>query len=110
MKNTLIRKFRNNKGETIAETLVALLIAALGLLMLATAINSTVKIINNSNKKIKEYIGEDVVVAEQKGGSVSGSASFSTSPSYDTKDSIGVNVYVNDTVNKIEIISFKKAD
>ena len=51
----LIKKLKSSSGESIGETLVALLIAALALLMLAVAITATTRIINNSSEKVDDY-------------------------------------------------------
>ena len=42
-------------GESIAETLVAVLIAAFALLMLAGTINTATRIITNSQNKLEDY-------------------------------------------------------
>ena len=54
----LFRKVKNRSGETIAETLVALLIAALALTMLAGAITTATGIITRSSKKIDAYFND----------------------------------------------------
>ena len=51
----LIKKLKSSSGESIGETLVALLIAALALLMLAVAITATTRIITNSSEKVDDY-------------------------------------------------------
>ncbi len=51
----LSEKLKSNSGESIAETLVALLIAALALLMLAGTINTASNLITNSSAKLDEY-------------------------------------------------------
>ena len=48
-------KIKSKLGETIAETLVALLISSLALVMLAGAITASSGIVNKSSKKIDEY-------------------------------------------------------
>lgn len=60
-------KLLNNTGETIAETLVALLISALALVMLAGAISSTAKMITTSEKKMGEYYSKDATLVSQSG-------------------------------------------
>lgn len=52
-------KLRNQSGETIGETLVALLISALALMMLAGAVSSAVNMVNRSKAKTTEYYTED---------------------------------------------------
>jgi hypothetical protein len=63
----LKHKLLNNTGETIAETLVALLISALALVMLAGAISSTAKMITTSDKKMGEYYSKDATLVSQSG-------------------------------------------
>jgi len=54
-----IYKLRSKAGETITETLVALLISAFALVMLAGAISSAVHVITTSDKKMGKYYAED---------------------------------------------------
>lgn len=53
--NSIKKKLRGRAGETIAETLVALLISALALLMLAGAVSAGVRIIEQSNNVLYQY-------------------------------------------------------
>ena len=79
------RKLRSNRGETIGETLVALLISALALVMLAGAISSTANMINTSDKKMGEYYSGDAALAEHSGGTTGHSVTIqgaSASKSY----------------------------
>ena len=55
MVNRILVKVRVRSGETISETLVALLISSLALVMLASMINSTVNLVSTSKKKMNEY-------------------------------------------------------
>lgn len=56
------RKLKNNKGETLVETLVSLLIASFALIMLAGMVNSASKIIlSNKDKMIKFYSGNNIL-------------------------------------------------
>ncbi len=47
--------FNNKRGETIAETLVATLIASLSMVMFAGMVMASKTIIENSNVMLKEY-------------------------------------------------------
>ena len=58
MKEKIYNKILSNSGESIAETLVALLIAALGLVMLAGAVTASFNIVKNSKDKMTEYYDE----------------------------------------------------
>lgn len=50
-----LKYLNNRKGETIAETLVATLIAALSMVMFAGMVMASKTIVDASNKKIIEY-------------------------------------------------------
>ena len=50
-------KLRSCVGESIGETLVALLIAALALLMLAGAVSSASRIVTRNKVAMEEYYG-----------------------------------------------------
>lgn len=51
-------KLHSQSGETIAETLFALLISALALVMLAGAIGTAARIVTQSEDKMQEYYQE----------------------------------------------------
>lgn len=55
MKSKLFQKLRSRIGESIAETLVALLIASLALIMLASMIRSTVSMVTRSEETMTAY-------------------------------------------------------
>ncbi len=59
------RKLKSRKGESIGETLIALLISALALVMLAGAISATARMITVSDKQMgKYYDGDNKLVAQ----------------------------------------------
>jgi len=62
-----LRKLHSNAGETIAETLVALLISALALVMLAGAISTTAKVIKKSDDVMANYYAGDAALVAQSG-------------------------------------------
>ena len=55
MMTTIKKKLKSNTGESIAETLVAVLIAAFALLMLAGTINTASSLITKSQDTLDEY-------------------------------------------------------
>ena len=55
MRTQRLQKLKSQKGETIAEVLIALLISSLALVMLASMISSTERIVTSSTKKMAEY-------------------------------------------------------
>ncbi len=115
--NDIIRKIRSAKGESLAETLVALLIALLGLTILAGMIQSSSKLILSSNKVIQEYAEAGNMLAQKAGsgdtGSVSiivkgqpGQALILTPDPGDTNTNISVSYY-EEKMGNCDIISFK---
>ena len=63
--NWLRLKLKRSRGEALAETLAALLIAALALTMLAAVISSTGKILQKSQGKLEAYDQENDRLAAQ---------------------------------------------
>lgn len=69
----MIKRIKNSAGETIAETLVALLISSLALVILAGAITTSSGIILSSSEKIKDYFSEsNENLVEMKKGTTDG--------------------------------------
>ena len=62
-------KVKSSKGESIAETLIALLISLAGLTMLAYMITSGGKLVMGSKEVLKEYYEANNEVASQNEGS-----------------------------------------
>ncbi|MBP3900922.1 MAG: hypothetical protein J6D53_05585 [Blautia sp.] len=65
--NRIRAKLTSNAGESIGETLVALLIASLALVMLAGAISSGARVILRSEKKVDEYYLENNKISSMEG-------------------------------------------
>ena len=63
----MMKKLRSRAGETLTETLVALLISALALLMLAGAVTSATRVITRSKDKMTEYYAADAALANRTG-------------------------------------------
>lgn len=55
----MIKRLRSRAGESLAETLVALLISALALLMLAGAISAATRVVTHSTAKLTDYYQGD---------------------------------------------------
>ena len=67
MNRQIGKKLHSRAGETIAETLIALLISALALVMLAGAIGTASKIITRSEIQMQAYYQANNVLAEPTG-------------------------------------------
>ncbi len=63
------RKMKNQSGETIAETLVALLISSIALMMLAGMINSTVNLVTKSEAKMGDYYTQNAKLENSEASS-----------------------------------------
>ena len=95
----MLAKIKSSSGESIAETLVAVLISAFALLMLAGTINTASNLITNSQKKLGEYYSENnaLVKRESSSNSVSATVRAGTDvvdtwtdiPYYEVESSIG---------------------
>lgn len=57
MKGKVFKKLRSRAGESIGETLIALLISALALLMLAGAVSSASRIVTRNKTAMEYYYG-----------------------------------------------------
>ena len=60
----LRRKLNSRKGESIAEVLVALLVSALGIVLLASMIASSVRMIEQSRETVNDYVVEQNKLAD----------------------------------------------
>ena len=54
--NRALMKLKSQKGETIAEVLVASVVIALGMILFVTMINASFRILNNEETAYKEFI------------------------------------------------------
>ena len=68
MKIQIKRKLSDVSGESLSETLIALLISALALVMLAGAISAAGNLITKSKDKMAEYYNKDAALALQNPG------------------------------------------
>lgn len=99
----LKHKLLNKAGETIGETLVALLISAFALVMLAGAISKTANMITSSDKKMGEYYNKDATLANQ-GGTDNLSVSITGT---DISESRTVRYAINDAFATKVVVAYK---
>ena len=76
MKNRASKKLTSQAGESIGETLVALLISALALVMLAGAVSAGMRIVTNSKEKMDTYykVNNAIVARATTAPTVNGTA------------------------------------
>ena len=106
--NLILKRLRKKNGESLAETLVALLIAALGLLALAGAINSALNIVENSKRVFANYVqGQKCVVSKNIDDTdvyaIADDGGTLTIGETETE----VIIYINSTLGKTDVASFK---
>ena len=117
-----VRRTRSRAGETLTETLVALLIAAIAITMLASMIMTSRSLIDSSKKLFEAYYAQNNVLSEHpsSGGTAATAALSDTSTSdaiqlvYDStgKTTVDVNVYENDKApdsTPVTAYQYKKA-
>ena len=109
MKKIVSKKLKGQSGETLTETLVALLIAALALTMLAGMISSTTRIVTQSKATMKAYYENNNPVAEQGIAGAPATITLDRDPKGGTEDSkeYSVSVYRNVTLGNTPVISYR---
>ena len=109
MKKQMLKKLRSNSGESIAETLVAVLIAALALLMLAGTINTASRLITRSKTALDAYYTENNKLSEHSSSNSSGTSTVTVSSgAADGWISCTVDLYKNDKIGSAPVVAFSR--
>ena len=100
------KKLRSRAGETLAETLVALLVASIGLTMLASMINSSARLITKSRSVLRDYYAENNKLEERaEAGNFEIVVDY---PGTDIKpETVTVSYYENNTAGASPVIAYK---
>ena len=117
LKNRIRKKLKSEAGESIAEVLIALLIAALALTMLASVISSSANIINNSKKKLSDYYAANEELSAEKQAATGSKISKATDVTFTLKDKNGVahslsrksslvTTYTNSQLSNTQVIAY----
>ena len=114
MKKLIRGKLNSRKGESIAEVLVALLIAALALVMLASMITSSSSMIKSSRIKMQDYYTANNAL-ETRTGTTAGTGTVtikidSFPVKIDVTETAGpsVNYYKNAKApSNVQVVSYK---
>ena len=113
-RNKIVSKLKSRSGESIGEVLIALLVAAVGLVLLAGMIASTTNLVERSRNKMGDYVAADKVVVEKSGDSgnegtvVIRSGAQSVKLSDDRASaSIPVVYYTNSSIPGQDVTSYK---
>lgn len=102
MMKRVAQKLRSRAGESIGETLIALLISSLALLMLAGAISTTTRIVTHSNETMDNYYAADRNLANRSSGET---MSVTLSDGENTWN-YSVNTYENATFATRRVIAY----
>ena len=91
----------NERGETIVETLISVLVSSLALLMLATAIGTSINIVLQSRDRMEVfYQSENAMIENSIEGTDSSSVDYTTDVAIRTKEvpetSGSLNMYSNE--------------
>ena len=106
------QKIHSRSGESIAETLIALLISCLALLMLASMITSSARLVTKSRNLMETYYSNNNVL-ENHEGTGAGSLTVTIKPKNDNQSSsqlqksFTAKYYKNDTVSSKPVISYE---
>ena len=100
------KKFHSKAGESIAETLVALLISALALTMLAGAISAASNMIKISRDKLATYYDQSENMATFKDAdTVTITVSLN-----DVSQDASIKYVTNTAFNKTPVVAYKKSN
>ena len=111
----LLGKFKDRRGESLIETLVAILIAVLSLGLLATAIAASTHMTSGSADTMRKYHNANSAVADHNEASkVSGQGTLvfkeGTKTKYLTADhtDIKVGYYANNESGSVPVVAYER--
>lgn len=109
-----LRKLKERKGESVAEALVSLVIASLGMVLLAGMITASVNLITESRDTISDYVTADNRLETREGSALSGTASVKDDTGRemrltdgDASSQIPVYYYSNTEIGSTPVISYR---
>ena len=112
VKRQIRAKLHSQAGESIGETLIALLISALALVMLAGAISSAANVITRSNTQMSKYYQGDNDLAEHtttKKGPITITMTDTTDKTLTQTTVEGTyKYYMNDVFGNTLVVSYSK--
>ena len=113
----LLQKLNSRKGESISEVLVALLISALGIVLLAAMISSSVRMIDTGRDKIQSYVEAENRLVERNGAADgTGTLTMTDASGYERRltrtspVSAPVVYYANDESGDPPVVAYKKGN
>lgn len=113
--NRIRAKLTSKAGDSIGETLVALLIGSLALVMLAGAVSSGARVIFRSEKKMDEYYLENNKISSMEEGAETLSVTLKEKTGDGTGEAVSLtgtdlpvsaNAYTNSVFENNKVISY----
>ena len=102
LKGCLLKKLKNSNGESISETLVALLISSLALVMLAGAMTAALRVVTTGREKIDAYYE-----SSESTTSGSGSVTLKDESRVILDQTLDVTYEINDEFDSTPVISYE---
>lgn len=102
LKGCLLKKLKNSNGESISETLVALLISSLALVMLAGAMTAALRVVTTGREKIDAYYE-----SSESTTSGSGSVTLKDESRVILDQTLNVTYQINDEFDSTPVISYE---
>ena len=107
MVDKLKKKLNSRAGESIGETLVALLIAAVALVMLAGAISASSDVVISSRKKLEKYYEGEEKLADLSGTASSGTITITDATGAISFTPYNVVFYQNKEFQRTPVVEYK---
>lgn len=96
-KGLIVSRLKSSRGETLAETLVAVLISALSLVILAGMITAATRLITKSRDSVRSYVESENALADPASAGTEGTVIIRMNSSeikpYDGSSGTGIGVY-----------------
>lgn len=107
----VLRKLKSRAGESLAEVLIAVLVAAIGITMLATMISAGSKITADSGRRDDKYYGGnnllEMGIADDQWDVTSGSGTV-TVAGWAGDSNVSVTYYVHEAAGR-KIVAYRKS-
>ena len=100
------KKLSSTKGESITETLVALLISSLALVMLAGAISAASNMVTKTKQKLTDYYAANEVVVNMDGAGEL--KTLRVTPQGGSSFNVNIYSYENNVFPRNSIVSYRK--
>lgn len=108
MRRKIAQKLRSRGGESIAETLIALLISSLALVMLAGAVSSATSVVLQSKTTMTDYYKKDSGIVKRDGtaATVNMLLKDTSADAPLAEQTISVDYYKNDTFSSKPVYAY----